>query len=66
MMNSAKIIFRDREHIVKPGITIRKALKDLNIPSQGVIVTRKNELITEDEIIKKGDVITLISAISGG
>ena len=65
-MNSAKIIFKDREHTVKPGITIRKALKELNIPSQGVIATRNNDLITEDEIIRQGDVIILIPAISGG
>jgi sulfur carrier protein ThiS len=61
-----KLILRDKEFEVRPGMTLLDALKKNNILSEGVICTRAGELIAEDEIIKDGDVIKIISAISGG
>jgi sulfur carrier protein ThiS len=61
-----KLIFRDKELEVRPGMNLLDALKKNNILPEGVICTRVGELIAEDEILKDGDVIKLISAISGG
>jgi sulfur carrier protein ThiS len=61
-----KLILRKQEYEVRPGMTLLDALKKNNILSEGVLCTRDGELITDDEILKDGDVIKLISAISGG
>jgi len=60
------LILRNKEYEVRPGMTLLDALKKNDILSEGVLCTRAGELITEDEILKDGDVIKLISAISGG
>ncbi len=61
-----KIIFRDKEYEVHPGMTLWDALKKNDILPEGVLCTRNGELIAEDEVIKEGDVIKLIAVISGG
>ena len=61
-----KLVLRDREYEVRPGMTLLDALKKNNILSEGVLCTRDGELITDDEILRDGDTIKLISAISGG
>ena len=61
-----KLILRDREYEVKPGMTLLSALQKNNILPESVIATRESEMILEDEILKDGDVIKLIAVISGG
>jgi sulfur carrier protein ThiS len=61
-----KLIFRDKEYEVRPGMNVLDALKKNNILPEGVICIRAGELIAEDEILKDGDSIKVISAISGG
>jgi sulfur carrier protein len=61
-----KLILRDKEYEVKPGMTLLSALQKNNILPESVIATRENEMILEDEILKDGDVIKLIAVISGG
>lgn len=61
-----KLILRDKEYEVKPGMTLLSALQKINIVPESVIATRAGELILEDEILKDGDVIRLIAVISGG
>ncbi len=63
---SAKLVLRDKEYEVKPGMTLLDALKKSNIVPESVIATRNGELMTEDEILRNGDVIKLIAVISGG
>jgi sulfur carrier protein len=63
---TAKLILRNKEYEVKSGMTLLDALKKSNIVPESVIATRNGELITEDEILKDGDVIKLIAVISGG
>jgi thiamine biosynthesis protein ThiS len=62
----AKLILRDKEYEVRPGMTIRHALEKIGVESTGVLLTRNGVVLTEDEILKEGDVIKLISVISGG
>lgn len=61
-----KLILRDKEYEVKPGMTLLSALQKNNILPESVIATREGEMILEDEILKDGDVIKLIAVISGG
>jgi sulfur carrier protein ThiS len=42
------------------------ALKKNNIVPEAVIATRDGEMITDDEILRDGDVVKLIAVISGG
>jgi len=61
-----KLILRKNEYEVRHGMTLLDALKKINILPEAVIATRNGELIEEDEILKEGDIIKLVAAISGG
>ena len=63
---TARLILRDKEYEVRPGMTLLDALKKSNIVPESVIATREGELITEDEVLRSGDVVKLIAVISGG
>jgi sulfur carrier protein ThiS len=51
---------------VKSGSDLLSALRKSDIVPESVIATRDGEMILEDEILKDGDVVKLISVISGG
>jgi sulfur carrier protein len=61
-----KLVLRNQEYEVRPGMTLLDALKKNDILAESVLCTRDGELVTEDEILKDGDVIKLIAVISGG
>jgi len=61
-----KLILRDKEYEVKPGMNLLAALEKCNIVPESVIATRNGEMILDDEILKNGDVIKLVAVISGG
>ena len=61
-----KLILRDKEYEVKPGMTLLSALQKINVVPESVIATREGEMILEDEILKDREVIKLIAVISGG
>jgi sulfur carrier protein ThiS len=63
---SVRLIFRNQEYEVRPGIGLREALHKLGIPGESVLATRDGEMITDDEILQDGEVIKLIAVISGG
>jgi len=63
---TVKLILRDKEYEVKPGMTLLDSLKKVNILPESVIATRDGEMILEDEILRDGDVVKLIAVISGG
>jgi sulfur carrier protein ThiS len=62
----ATIIIREKKYEVKHGSTVRIALQRISIEPDAVLATRDGELITDDEIVQDGDVIKLVSVISGG
>jgi sulfur carrier protein ThiS len=62
----AKLILRDKTYEVKPGMSLLDALKKINVVPESVIATRDGEMLTDDEIVRGGDVIKLIAVISGG
>ena len=61
-----KLILRDKEYEVRPGMDLLAALEKCGILSESVIATRNGELILDDEILENGDVIELVAVISGG
>ena len=61
-----KLILRNKEYEVKPGMTLLSALHKINIVPESVIATRDGEMILEDEILQDEDVVKLIAVISGG
>ena len=61
-----KLILRNKEYEVKPGMTLLSALQKIEVVPESVIATREGEMILEDEILKDGDVVKLIAVISGG
>jgi len=65
-LESVKIILRGKEHEVRPGMVLSHALEKIGVNPESVLATRDGELIPEDEILNPGDVIKLVSVISGG
>lgn len=63
---AVKLVLRDQEYEVKPGMTLRHALQKIDVQPESVLATRQGEMITEDEIVREGDEIKLIAVISGG
>ncbi len=61
-----RLILRDKDYEVKPGMTLLSALEKINVLPESIIATREGEMILEDEILKEGDVVNLIAVISGG
>jgi sulfur carrier protein ThiS len=63
---TVKLILRDKEFEVKPGMTLLASLSKIGVMSEEVIASLDGELILDDEILHDEDVIKLISVISGG
>ena len=63
---TVKLVLRDKEYEVKPGMTLLDSLKKAGVLPESVIASLNGELILEDEILKDGDVVKLIAVISGG
>ncbi len=63
---SVTLILRGKEYHVKANQTVKQALKEAGIPLETVLATREGELLTEDEILRDGEVIKLVAVISGG
>lgn len=63
---SVTIILRDKTFHVKPGMTLRHALLKNSLQPEAHLAVSNGEMITEDEILKDGEEIKLISVISGG
>ncbi len=61
-----KLILRNKEYEVKPGMTLLSALEKISVIPESVIATRNGEMILDDEILKDGDEVKLIAVISGG
>ena len=43
-----KLILRNKEYEVKPGMTLLSALQKINVVPESVIATRDGEMILED------------------
>jgi sulfur carrier protein ThiS len=63
---TVKLILRDKQFEVRPGMTLLSSLQKIEVLPESVIATRGGEMILEDEILRDGDEIKLIAVISGG
>ncbi len=63
---TVKLVLREKEVEVRPGMNLLDSLRKAGILPESVIATRDGEMILEDEILKDGEVIKLIAVISGG
>jgi len=63
---SVKLILREQEYEVKPGMTLRHSLEKIEVLPESILAVRDGELITEDEILRDGELVRLIAVISGG
>ncbi len=50
----------------KKEVTVQDILDILEINRETVLIRKKNELITEEEILDNGDEIEILRVISGG
>jgi sulfur carrier protein ThiS len=57
---------RNKEYQVKPGMTLRDSLLKIGVLPEAVLAVRDGEMITEDEILRDGEQVKLISVVSGG
>ena len=63
---TVKLILRDKEYEVRPGMTLLASLEKISVLPESVIAMRAGEMILEDEILKDGQVVKLVAVISGG
>jgi sulfur carrier protein ThiS len=57
---------RDKELILEERMTLKKAMKTLELSAESHLAMRNGEMMQEDEILKEGDHVTIIPVISGG
>ena len=65
-MLKLKVKFRDQTFEFDREMTVRELLKELNLSPESTLVVRDDEVLTEDEKLRKDDEVRVISAISGG
>ncbi|GAB4438630.1 MAG: MoaD/ThiS family protein [Anaerolineae bacterium] len=63
---TVSITFRDQQYEVRPGMTVRDAIRKCGLQPEAVLPVRDGKLITEDVVLKEGDRIKLVAVISGG
>ncbi|MHB8807770.1 MAG: MoaD/ThiS family protein [Anaerolineaceae bacterium] len=57
---------REEEFITKGNRPLYRILEDLQLSQQAYLVVRDGVLLTGDDRILEGDVVELISVVSGG
>jgi sulfur carrier protein ThiS len=63
---TVKLILREKEYEVRPDMTLLASLGKIGVLPEAVLATLEGEMILEDEILKDGQTIKLVSVISGG
>ena len=61
-----KLILRGKEYEIKPNQTLLQALKSLNLQPEAYLAVLNGELITEDQVLREGQMVSLVAVISGG
>jgi len=57
---------QDKHLVLEKEFSGAELLRELDINPSTIILVRNNEVILEDEILKKDDDIKILSVISGG
>lgn len=61
-----KLIVRTTEYEVPAGQTLEQAIRQIDLYPESYLALRDGEMIAADEILREGDTVKLIAAISGG
>ena len=64
-----KVIIRNphrREFEIEGSRKVGALIKELDLNPEQVLVIRDDDLLTRDVLIKNGDTVEIVSAISGG
>ena len=61
-----KVIFRDRSWEVKAGSTVRHIIQQADLNPESILAVRNGKLINEATLTQDGDVIKLVTVVSGG
>lgn len=61
------VIHKDKKKVkIEEGLLIEDLLRKLKINRETVLVAKNGEISLEEEVLKDGDIIDIISVISGG
>ncbi|KPL82686.1 hypothetical protein SE15_11420 [Thermanaerothrix daxensis] len=63
---SVVLILRKQEFKIEGTITVKEALKRLNLSPESHLVVRNGELLNENDVLRDGDVVKIVPSISGG
>jgi sulfur carrier protein ThiS len=61
-----KVIYRDKTWEIKPGSTVRHIIENSDLNPESVLALRDGTLINDATLTQEGDVIKLVSVVSGG
>jgi len=61
-----KLIYRDQVWELRPGMTVRDAIRKVGLDPEEVLAVRNGQLINEETLTGTDDEIKLIAVISGG
>ncbi|MDT8899191.1 MAG: MoaD/ThiS family protein [Thermanaerothrix sp.] len=60
------LILRKQEYQLEGTMTVKEALKHLNLSPESHLVVRNGELLNENDVLRDGDVVKIVPSISGG
>ena len=61
-----KVRYGQAEHAFDAELTVRHLLEKLDVVPEGVVVAVNGELVTSDTMVRVGDDVEIIRAVSGG
>lgn len=60
------LILRRQEFQLEGTLTVKNALKKLDLSLESHLVVRDGDLLTENDVLRNGETVKIIAAISGG
>lgn len=60
------LILRKQEFQLEGTLTVKDALKKLDLSLESHLVVRDGDLLTENDVLRNGETVKIIAAISGG
>ncbi len=61
-----KFMLRKQEYELEGTIRVKEALKELGLSLEAYFVVKDGELLNENDVLRNGDVVKIVSVISGG
>lgn len=60
------LLYRKQKLEIEGTVTVREALEKLGLSPESHLVVRNGELLNENDTLRNGEEVKVISAISGG